>query len=120
MMLSGTDCDLRLHDSMDGASNAINSMEWTDVVVLAGVHDRMGIVFNGWNEQTVSSRCDQQLVLVVVLWQLIFWFGLGIICSRRPAVADQLVSISIALCHVSDASVLICKVSNFLWNFVKL
>ena len=41
MMLSGTDCDLRLHDSMDGASNAIISMEWTDVVVLAGVHDRM-------------------------------------------------------------------------------
>ena len=59
-------------------------------------------------------------MLVVVVWQLIFGFGLGIICSSRPAVVDQLLSIPIALCHVSDASMLICKVSNFLWNFVKV
>ena len=41
MMLSGTDCDFRLHDSMDGTSNAIYSMERTDAVYLAGGHDRM-------------------------------------------------------------------------------
>ena len=46
MMLSGTDCDLRLHASMDGTSNAIDSMEWAGAVDLADVHDRMGIVKN--------------------------------------------------------------------------
>ena len=50
MMLSGTDCDLRLHDSMDGASNAIGHVERAGDVNLVGVHDRMGIVFNVWNE----------------------------------------------------------------------
>ena len=47
MMLSGTDCDLRLHDSMDGTRNAIGHAERTDAVELAGVHDQMGIVFYG-------------------------------------------------------------------------
>ena len=43
MMLSGTDCDLRLHDSMDGTSNAIGHLERADGVNLVGMHDRMGI-----------------------------------------------------------------------------
>ena len=38
MMLSGTDCDLRLHDSMDGTSNAIGHAKRAGVVDLAGVH----------------------------------------------------------------------------------
>ena len=50
MMLSGADCDLRLHDSMDGVSNAIDYVERACAVDRGGVHDRMGIVFNGWNE----------------------------------------------------------------------
>ena len=44
MMLSDTDCDLRVHDSMDGASNAIGHMERAGAGDLAGVHDRTGIV----------------------------------------------------------------------------
>ena len=44
MMLSVTDCDLRLHDSMDGTSNAIDSMERAGAVDLAGVRGRLGIV----------------------------------------------------------------------------
>ena len=50
MMLSGADCELRLHDSMDEMSNAIDSLELTGAVVRADVHDRMGIVQNGWTE----------------------------------------------------------------------
>ena len=50
MMLSGTDCDLRLHDSMDGASNAIGHVEWAGAIDLVDAHDRMGIVQNGWTE----------------------------------------------------------------------
>ena len=49
-MLSGTDWDLRLHDSMDGARNANGHVERTGDVNLVGVHDRMGIVQNGWAE----------------------------------------------------------------------
>ena len=49
-MLSGTDCDLRVHDSMDGANNAIGYVERSGAFDLEGMHDRMGIVFNGWNE----------------------------------------------------------------------
>ena len=44
MMLSGTDCDLRLHDSMDGTSNAIFHVERAGAVDLAGMHGRLGIV----------------------------------------------------------------------------
>ena len=44
-MLSDTDCDLRVHDSMDGASNAIGHVERAGAVDLGGVHDRTGIVF---------------------------------------------------------------------------
>ena len=47
MVLSGADCDLRLHDSMDGASNAIGHVERAVAVDLGGVHDRTEIVFIG-------------------------------------------------------------------------
>ena len=50
MTLSGADCDLRLHDSMDGASNANDHVEWAGAVNLVGVHERMGIGFHGLNE----------------------------------------------------------------------
>ena len=38
MMLSDTDCDLRVHDSMDGASNAIGHVDRAGAGDLAGVH----------------------------------------------------------------------------------
>ena len=44
MMLSGTDCDLRLHDSMDGTSNAIGHVERAGDVNLAELHGQLGIV----------------------------------------------------------------------------
>ena len=50
MMLRGTDCDLRLHASMDGARNAFGFVERGGDGDLVGVHNRMGIVFNGWTE----------------------------------------------------------------------
>ena len=50
MMLRGTDCDVRLHASMDGASNAIGYVEQAGDGDHAGVHNRMGLVFNGWTE----------------------------------------------------------------------
>ena len=52
MMLSDTDCDLRVHDSMDGASNAIGHVERAGAGDLADVHDRTGIV----NMVGMSSR----------------------------------------------------------------
>ena len=50
MMLRGTDCHLRLHASMDGASNAFGYVERAGEGNLAGVHDGMGLVFNGLTE----------------------------------------------------------------------
>ena len=50
MMLSGADCDLRLHDSLDGTSNAFDHVERTGAIDLADVHERMEIVFNWWAE----------------------------------------------------------------------
>ena len=44
MMLSGIDCDLRLHDSINGTSNAIGHVKRADAVDLAGMHGRLGIV----------------------------------------------------------------------------
>ena len=41
MMMSGTACDLRLHDSMDGTRNAIGHAERAGAVELAGVNDRI-------------------------------------------------------------------------------
>ena len=49
-MLRGTDWDLWLHASMDGASNAIGFVERGGDGDLVGVHNLMGIVFNGWTE----------------------------------------------------------------------
>ena len=49
-MLRGTDCDLRSHASMDGASNAIGDVERARDGDHVGVHNRMGLVFNGWTE----------------------------------------------------------------------
>ena len=50
MMLSGTDCDLGLHVSMDGASNAIGHLERVGDINLSDVDERTGIVKHGWNE----------------------------------------------------------------------
>ena len=50
MMFRGTDCDLRLHASMDGASNAFGYVERAGDVDHAGVHNRVGLVLNGWIE----------------------------------------------------------------------
>ena len=50
MVLSGTGCDLRLLASMDGARNAFGYVERAGDGDLAGMHNRMGLVFNGWTE----------------------------------------------------------------------
>ena len=46
MMLRGTDCDLRLHASMDGASNAFGYVERAGDGDHVSVHNRMGLVSN--------------------------------------------------------------------------
>ena len=50
MMLSGADCGLRLHVSMDGTSSAIGHLERAGDINLTDMDDRTGIVKNGWNE----------------------------------------------------------------------
>ena len=50
MMLRGTDCDLRLHASMDGASNAIGYVERAGDGDFVDSHNRMKNVFDGWTE----------------------------------------------------------------------
>ena len=50
MLLSGTDCGLLLHVSMDGTSTAIGYLERAGATNLLGVDDGTGIVKNGWNE----------------------------------------------------------------------
>ena len=50
MMLSGTDCDLGLHVSMDGTSNALGHLERAGDTNLPDVDDRTGIVKINWNE----------------------------------------------------------------------
>ena len=50
MMLHGADCDWSLHASMDGASNAFGYVERAGDGDIAGMHNRMGLVFNGWTE----------------------------------------------------------------------
>ena len=50
MVLSGADCDLRLHASMDRPSNATGYVERVGDDGLADVNGQMGIVCNGWNE----------------------------------------------------------------------
>ena len=50
MMLSGTDCDLGLHVSMDEPSNAIGHLERAGDINLPDVGDQMGTVKYGWIE----------------------------------------------------------------------
>ena len=50
MILCGTDCDVRLHASMDVASNAFGYAERAVDGDLVDSHIRMGIVFDGWTE----------------------------------------------------------------------
>ena len=50
MLLSGTDCGLLLHISMDGTSTAIRHVERAGGINLLDVVDRMGAVKLGWNE----------------------------------------------------------------------
>ena len=50
MMLSCADCDLWLHVSMDGTSDAIGHLEWAGGINLPDVDYRTEIVKNGCNE----------------------------------------------------------------------
>ena len=50
MLLSGTDCGVLLHISMDGTSTAIGHLERAGGINLPDVVDRTGIVKHGWNE----------------------------------------------------------------------
>ena len=50
MLLSGTDCGLLLHISMDGMSTAIGLLERAGGINLPDVDERMGTVKYGWNE----------------------------------------------------------------------
>ena len=50
MMLSGTDCGLLLHISMDGPSTALRNLERAGGINLPDVDNRTGIVKYGWNE----------------------------------------------------------------------
>ena len=50
MVLSGPDCGLLLHISMDGTSNAIRHLERAGGINLADVDERMGTAKYGWNE----------------------------------------------------------------------
>ena len=50
MLLSGTDCGLLLHISMDGTSTAIRHVERAGGINLPDVNERMRIVKYGWNE----------------------------------------------------------------------
>ena len=50
MLLSGTDCGLLLHISMDLMSTAIGHLERAGGINLPGVDDRTGIVKYGWIE----------------------------------------------------------------------
>ena len=50
MVLSGTDCGLLLHISMDGTSTAIGHLERAGGINRSDVDERTGIVKNGWNE----------------------------------------------------------------------
>ena len=43
-MLLGTDCDVGLHVSMDGTSNAVGHLERAGDINLSDVDDRTGIV----------------------------------------------------------------------------
>ena len=50
MLVSGADCGLMLHISMDGASYAIHHLERAGDINLPDVDDRTGAVKYGWNE----------------------------------------------------------------------
>ena len=50
MMMSGTDCGLLLHVSMDGTSTGIGHLERAGGITLPDVGDRTGAVKFGWNE----------------------------------------------------------------------
>ena len=50
MLLSGTDCGLLLHISMDGTRTAIGHLERAGGIYLPDVDERMGTVKYGWNE----------------------------------------------------------------------
>ena len=50
MLLSGTDCGVLVHISMDGTSTAIGHLERAGGIKLPDVDERMGTVKYGWNE----------------------------------------------------------------------
>ena len=50
MLLSGTDCGLLLHISMDATSNGFGHLERAGGINLPDVDDRTEIVKHGWNE----------------------------------------------------------------------
>ena len=50
MVLSGTDCGLLLHISMDGTSDAFRHLEGADGINLPNVDDQTETVNYGWNE----------------------------------------------------------------------
>ena len=49
---------------MDGTSTAFGHVERAGGINLPDVDDRTGTGNYGWNEQSVSSRCDPQFVRV--------------------------------------------------------
>ena len=49
-LLSGADCGLLLHISMDGTRTAIGHLERAGGINLPDVDDRTGMVNYGWNE----------------------------------------------------------------------